>query len=210
MLLGMPFLKATNPNIDWTNGTCEGKVEASTPEAHYKPLANYAVEATQMKEELQEANYSSKYTNLEAEEQLIVRRTTHRLPKKRPWDRVKKLAQQLIARRTTKATTLAAEKAEQVMKPWKELIPAEYHKYGKVFSEKKSHRLPMRKPWDHAIELVHNAPAILNCKIYPLAEGQQELLNEFLIEHLAKGYIRRSKSPYASPFFFVGKKDAKK
>jgi len=72
MLLGMPFLKATNPNIDWTNGTCEGKIEASTPEAHYKPLANHAVEATQMKEELQEANYSSKYTNLESEEQSIV------------------------------------------------------------------------------------------------------------------------------------------
>jgi hypothetical protein len=35
------------------------------------------------------------------------------------------------------------------------------------------------------------------------------LLDQFLDEHLKKGYIRRSKSPYSCPFFFIGKKDAK-
>jgi hypothetical protein len=28
MLLGMPFLMAKNPKIDWTNGTLKGKIEA--------------------------------------------------------------------------------------------------------------------------------------------------------------------------------------
>ena len=110
MLLGMTFLKATNLTIDWAKGTCKGKVEAETPEAHYKPLANYTVDAAQMKEELQKVNYSAKYTNLESESQSIV------------WC-------------TTKATILAAEKAEQTIKPWRKLVPPEYHKYGKVFSE---------------------------------------------------------------------------
>ncbi|THG96639.1 hypothetical protein EW145_g7747 [Phellinidium pouzarii] len=32
-------------------------------------------------------------------------------------------------------------------------------------------------------------------------------LDEFLTENLRKGYIRPSKSPMASPFFFIGKKD---
>jgi hypothetical protein len=50
---------------------------------------------------------------------------------------------------------------------------------------------------------------MLDCKTYPLVPGQQELLDEFLKEHLAKGYIRISKLPYASPFFFVKKKDGK-
>jgi len=45
--------------------------------------------------------------------------------------------------------------------------------------------------------------------VYPLAEGQQEALDKFLDEHLAKGYIRRSNSPYTSPFFFVKMKDGK-
>jgi hypothetical protein len=47
-------------------------------------------------------------------------------------------------------------------------------------------------------------------KIYPLNPLQQNTLDEWIKEQLAKGYIRQSKSPQASPFFFVEKKDAKK
>ena len=34
MLLDMPFLATTNPNINWTNGTFKGKVIASSMDAH--------------------------------------------------------------------------------------------------------------------------------------------------------------------------------
>jgi len=34
MLLGMPFLAATNPDINWTNGTFKGKVIASSMDTH--------------------------------------------------------------------------------------------------------------------------------------------------------------------------------
>ncbi len=47
------------------------------------------------------------------------------------------------------------------------------------------------------------------CKTYPLLPVKQVELNVFLDENLAKGYIRPSKSPMASPFFFVEKKDRK-
>jgi len=50
---------------------------------------------------------------------------------------------------------------------------------------------------------------MLNCKVYPLAEGQQELLDKFLQEHEDKEYIRQSNLPYASPYFYVKKKDGK-
>ena len=36
---------------------------------------------------------------------------------------------------------------------------------------------------------------------------EEEQMNAFIDENLRKGYIRPSKSPMASPFFFVGKKD---
>ena len=39
--------------------------------------------------------------------------------------------------------------------------------------------------------------------------NEQEALNQFLDENLAKGYIVPSKSPMASPVFFVKKKDGK-
>ena len=34
-----------------------------------------------------------------------------------------------------------------------DLVPRTYHQYLKVFSKKKSERMPIRKPWDHAIDL---------------------------------------------------------
>src|SRR5258708_9530777 len=49
----------------------------------------------------------------------------------------------------------------------------------------------------------------LNCKIYLLNQKEQGDLREFLDEQLTKGYIRPSKSQYASPFFFIKKKDRK-
>src|SRR6201996_3784894 len=91
----------------------------------------------------------------------------------------------------------------------KKEIPEEYRRHAKVFSEEESHRMPTLKPWDHAIDLKPNAPASLNCKIYPLNQAEDAALEKWLDEELAKGYIRPSKSPYASPFFFVKKKDGK-
>ena len=52
-------------------------------------------------------------------------------------------------------------------------------------------------------------PTSFDCKIYPLAPKEQEPLEEFLKEHQEKKYIEPSKSPYASPFFFVKKKEGK-
>jgi hypothetical protein len=188
MLLGMPFLAATNPKIDWSEGTFKGKIEASTSDAHRKHLAQNAVNPSLMKGSLQESSYSTiltKYVNLEPESQTSIRRTT-------------------------KATALAAENADKTVRTWQEQVPIKYHRYGAVFSEKASQRFPGPRPWDHAIDLIKDAPELLNCKTYPLHEGQQELLDEFLHEHLKKGYITaNSKSPYASPFFFVTKKDGK-
>ena len=54
-----------------------------------------------------------------------------------------------------------------------------------------------------------DTPQTLDCKVYPLDTGGPKRLDEFIDDHLAKGYIRRSKSPYASQFFFVKKKDGK-
>jgi len=38
---------------------------------------------------------------------------------------------------------------------------------------------------------------------------EDEAVRKFLSNELEKGYIRESKSPYASLFFFVRKKDGK-
>lgn len=77
-----------------------------------------------------------------------------------------------------------------------------------VFSEKEFDHLPPRRPWDHAIELTPGFKPT-DCKIYPLSPKEQDALDEFLSENLRTGRLRPSKSPMASPFFFVKKKDGK-
>ena len=61
----------------------------------------------------------------------------------------------------------------------------------------------------HAIDLLPDTPQTLNCQIYPLPQGQQQELDKFIDEHLKKGYICHSNSLYASPFFFIKKKNGK-
>ena len=87
-------------------------------------------------------------------------------------------------------------------------LPEVYAKYRMVFEKEASEQMPEYKPWNHAIDL---KPDFIpkDCKVYPLSPEEQKEQDKFLEENLRKGYIRPSKSPMASPFFFVSKKDSK-
>ena len=63
-----------------------------------------------------------------------------------------------------------------------------------------------QKPWDHAIELESRSKPT-NCNVYPLSPREQVELDAFLQENLHTGKICPSKSPMASPVFFIKKKD---
>ncbi|CAK5281960.1 unnamed protein product [Mycena citricolor] len=97
-----------------------------------------------------------------------------------------------------------AEKEKERMTEGK--IPDQYREFVKVFAKESFDLLPDRRTWDHAIELKPGSKAV-DCKVYPLSRNEQVKLDEFLQENLASGRIRPSKSPMASAFFFVKKKD---
>ena len=105
--------------------------------------------------------------------------------------------------------TKASQLAEQNQNKTTPQLPKEYQRHAQVFSEQRAQRFPESRPWDHAIELKKDAPSTLPGKIYSLTQSEQKALQEFIKEHLQKGYIRPSKSPYAAPFFFIKKKDGK-
>jgi hypothetical protein len=88
-------------------------------------------------------------------------------------------------------------------------LPEEYKEFARLFSDEAADRFPPAREWDHAIDLKPGAPDALDCKVYPMTRDEDTALEKFLDEMVAKGYIRPSKSPYASPFFFVKKKDGK-
>ena len=100
----------------------------------------------------------------------------------------------------TKASQLAEQNQVKQEAP---KLPEEYTRHKKVFSKEESQRFPGPRIWDHAIKLKKDAPSTLPGKIYSLTQPKQKALEEFIKDHLKKGYIRPSKSPYASPFFFI-------
>lgn len=113
--------------------------------------------------------------------------------------------QSLTIGRTTTSTELA-QGQPQIKRVLEDMIPAQYHEFLSVFDKKAAERFPPSRPCDHAITLKKDfIPR--DCKIYQMAPKEQTALDEFIDENLRKGYIRPSKSPMASPFFFVGKKD---
>jgi RNase H-like domain found in reverse transcriptase/Reverse transcriptase (RNA-dependent DNA polymerase)/Integrase zinc binding domain len=86
-------------------------------------------------------------------------------------------------------------------------IPLQYRAFERVFSEEASHEFPPSRPWDHAIDLKPGAPAALPGKLIPLSQTELGVLRKFIKEHLTRGTICPSKSPYKSRFFFIKKKD---
>ena len=86
-----------------------------------------------------------------------------------------------------------------------DLIPSEYHGFLPVFQTSTNLGLPPSRSCDHAIDLVPGAVE-RRFRYYTLSEDLLEELKAFLKEHLSRGTIRESKSPMASPFFFVDKK----
>ena len=60
-----------------------------------------------------------------------------------------------------------------------ELVPKEHHKFLKVFSKKESECMPLRKPWDHAIDL-KDTFKLKKGHIIPLLPAEQEEVTAFL------------------------------
>ncbi len=118
------------------------------------------------------------------------------------------MEEELVIRAMHHANDLAAKaNADKPKKTFEEMVPEHYHSFQDLFSKENFDELPERKSWDHTIKLVPNAKLTLDCKVYPLNRNEQEQLDKFLDKNLESGRIRPSKSPFASPFFFVKKKD---
>jgi hypothetical protein len=91
-------------------------------------------------------------------------------------------------------------------KGFHDVVPTHLQDFEDVFAKESFDTLPERKIWDHAIELIPDAK-LSSCKIYPVSMNEQAQLDAFIEESLASGRIRPSKSPMASPCFFIKKKD---
>jgi hypothetical protein len=99
------------------------------------------------------------------------------------------------------------EKKKKKKKTFEELVPKYLHDFGDVFADDGLNQLPPSQSGiDHRIE---TKPGFIpkSSKLYPLSPKETKAVKAFLDEHLKKDFIQPSKSPQASGFFFIGKKD---
>src|ERR1700726_3513754 len=81
-----------------------------------------------------------------------------------------------------------------------EQTPDYLTEFADIFSDTRVRRLPPHWVWDHCIEFMSDRA--LRGKVYPMSQKETEALDTFLEEGLRTGKLQKSKSPYASPFFF--------
>ena len=99
------------------------------------------------------------------------------------------------------ASALQATCTEEEVK-----LPMEYRDYADVFSESEADKLPESSRVAHSIEIEEGKEVPFG-PIYTLSAKELRVLREYLESSMAKGWIRKSKSPAGAPILFSPKKD---
>ena len=129
VILGMPWLVAHSPEIDWEKGEVRMM--------RCPLLCGKAVKIKGKKETRED-------------ERKIVRWA---IDEKEDWGREKEI--------------------EADHRKVEEMVPKQFHKWLKVFGKVESERMPVRKVWDHAIDLQDNF-RVSKARVYPLFRNEKE------------------------------------
>jgi hypothetical protein len=177
-ILGFPFLHRFNPDIDWTKNEMRG-IAGVQIEPERIPQEDILIRILQLQNN---ARKQCREPQLGESLHCTIRKVS--------------FAQQWAA---------AADKPEEQLTALQ--IPQKYKRHWKVFDEECAKHFPPSRAENMRIKFTPNAPAELDCKIYPLNQKELETLHKYLADELAKGFIEDGSSPYTSPTFFIPKKD---
>jgi hypothetical protein len=208
VIIGQPWLHKHNPEINWRTG--EVKMTRCPRECN--------VFIRNVKKEKKRQKIAEKWryqpaTEEVADEEYYVRRAT--IPEESETVEIaEEVAEEFFIRKTDRPIAWGTKDLNPQVKEGKpksleEMVPERFHQYLKIFEKKASERMPVRKVWDHAIDMKPGFEP-KKAKIIPLSPQEQKEVEEFLNDQLNKGYIRESKSPQTSAVFFVPKKDMRK
>lgn len=204
IIIGIDWLRNHNPNINWYKGIvvmdgcsdgCQSKVKlvelklAPQGDTEVRLTASHGKSEKQRVKPKKVVRWADSMESFDTDSEPLLAN-----------------GDRLFAMASYSTELAAAENTSKPVQTFEKMVPEHYRDFAKVFSDEESQQLPEHKPWDHTIELVSEAKG-WRAKVFPLSKNEQEELDKFLDENLKKGYIRPSKSPMASSFFFVKKKD---
>ncbi len=109
-----------------------------------------------------------------------------------------------LQRRFDKTLPLPEDESDAVRELIEAKLPAYLSDYADVCSKVRSDELPPPRESDHKIKLTNGKP-LTSSPIYHMSLEHLQLMKDYLQENLAKGFISKSLSPYASPVLFAKK-----
>ena len=123
-------------------------------------------------------------------------------------EHLQKLGQLIEVNRTTAATQWAID-AHKSTAPEANQLPQQYRRHWCVFSDKLAQCFPPARKDDHAIKLRPGVPDTIPSCTYKWTPEEDKVGQEWLKENEDLGYIEKGDLPWATPCFFVKKKDGK-
>ena len=185
IILGMPWLKKWNPMINWI--TKQITIPRPIKRRDSVPLHECLSSWTDF---LVPQRYILWWLGMDAD-----LKTARHFEKHKAWLNGENIGKVTISMQIAQET-----------KPQEAILPDWCKDFEDVFSEIMHSQLPPHRLYNHIIDLKPDfVPKI--AKVYPLNPQEMETCKTFVEKHLKTGWIIPSKSPQASPFFFIPKKD---
>jgi Reverse transcriptase (RNA-dependent DNA polymerase)/Retroviral aspartyl protease len=195
IILGYPWFKQTNPDINWKECTLTGRTKQDKRKPTPKPTIKNKIDPEDWKNHT--VNLIEELDNEQIGNAILLSYIEE--AKSKVWINVKTgIAMELAIKENKKKADL----------PVKKSIPKDLHDFLDVFDNNKANWFPESNMWDHKIDMKEGFEP-KSSKNYNLTPEEQKELDKFLDKNLEKGYIRPSQLPQASPFFFVKKKDGR-
>ena len=179
IILGLSWLKANNPVIDWHNHSLTFQ-----PQTHMEVGAASNVVVSEWPESFSVEHSSIQLGPMHSDAHAPV--TMHSISMGNDSE--------------SSTPTLVPMKANL------DSLPSKYGDFAYVFEKKNADHLPEHRPYDCPIDLQEGTSPPFG-PIYGLSEPELEALRTYLDENLEKGFIQPSKSPVGAPILFVKKKD---
>ncbi|KAG5718803.1 hypothetical protein E4T56_gene2697 [Termitomyces sp. T112] len=182
IVLGLPWLRDINPNINWKNLTMQFPgPEASLAAAihlHFQSISDLDVTPNPTVTPMVPNPVNS--GNLDIK---IIGTV--------PFDLC------------TGTTVPESKTEEQILS---KVVSLEYHEFADEFAEGSAKELPPHRSYDHQIDLEEGTSPPFG-KIYNMSEIELQALKEYLDDMLGKGFIRPLISTAGAPVLFAKKKD---